>query len=166
MTRRSRLAGVLALAYLAVVGILTLGPTPWPTRATLADYDVLSPGTWLDESTWTRLSSGEFVANILVFVPVGILLRVALPRATWLGATMLGGAVSLAIEVLQMGTDRVSDPRDLLANTAGAAAGAVLAAIVAGVGRLARPAAAARGVRGDRVDVVVPRGAATRPPQG
>jgi VanZ family protein len=130
MTRRSLPFGVLAVAYLAVVGLLTLGPTLWRTRPTAGDYDVLSPSTWLDPDTWVRIGSPEFVANILLFVPLGLLIRLALPRSTWLGATVLGGLVSVAVEVLQVWTPRVSDPRDIVANTLGTLVGALLGSVI------------------------------------
>ena len=138
MTRRSIPFAVLAAGYLGIVALMTLGPTPWRTRPPLGDYDVLSLSTWLDPETWSRTVSAEFVANILLFVPLGLLLRFALPRGTWLGAALLGGALSVAIEILQMGTSRISDPRDVVANTVGALAGALLAALVAGIARVAR----------------------------
>lgn len=141
MTRVTRTAAALATAaYLVVIGLVTLGPTLWRTGPTDDDYDVLSPSTWLDAGTWTNLDSREFVANILLFVPLGFLLRVALPRAGWIGATLLGAATSTAIEVLQTFTSRVSDPRDLVANTLGALAGALIAAIVAASVRALRTA--------------------------
>jgi len=133
MTRRSIPFAVLTAAYLGIVALLTLGPTLWRTRPGLADYDVLSVSTWLDPSTWSRGLSTEFIANILLFVPLGLLLRLALPRATWAGAVLLGGAVSVAIEVLQVLGPRVSDPRDVVANTLGALIGAVVAATIAAV---------------------------------
>lgn len=139
MTRRSRPFAVLAAVYLGVVAALTLGPTLWRTRATQVDYDVLSLSTWLDPETWTRIASAEFVANVLLFVPLGLLLRLAIPRITWIGAGAAGGAVSLAIEVLQVWTPRVSDPRDLLANTLGAVIGALVGAVVAVAVTVARP---------------------------
>lgn len=139
MTRRSIPFAVLTAGYLAVVGLITLGPTLWRTRPRLTDYDVLSLSTWLDPATWSRGISIEFVANILLFVPLGLMLRLALPKATWLGALLLGGAVSAAIEVLQVWTPRVSDPRDLVANTLGALIGALAGAVLAGI---------ARGIRG------------------
>jgi glycopeptide antibiotics resistance protein len=135
-SRGSLLFGVLAVAYLGVIALLTLGPTLWRTRLAAADYDVLSVSTWLDPDTWVRLSSPEFVANILMFVPFGMLLRLANPRATWFGATVLGGAVSVTIEVLQVWTPRVSDPRDIVANALGTLAGALLAALLVAVLRV------------------------------
>ena len=133
MTRASRPFAWLTVAYLVIIGWITFGPTPWRTRPAAEDYDVLSPSTWLDEGTWTRLSSGEFVANILLFVPLGLLLRLAFPRVTWVGAALLGGGITVAIEVLQVWTPRVSDPRDVLANSAGAILGAIGASVVAAV---------------------------------
>lgn len=139
MTRATRVAALVATAaYLALIGVITLGPVPWRTRPTESDYDVLSLSTWLDPATWSGGSSTEFTANILLFVPLGMLLRAAFPRATWIGATLLGGMVSFTIEVLQMFTPRVSDPRDILANAGGALIGALLAAIVSGLVRTAR----------------------------
>lgn len=142
MTRAARAAAVLATAvWLAVIGVITLGPTLWRTGPTDDDYDILSPSVWLDPATWDNLDSREFVANILLFVPLGFLLRAAFPKATWVGAAALGAVVSLVIEVLQVFTPRVSDPRDLLANTLGAIVGALLAALIATVAKsLKRPA--------------------------
>lgn len=130
MTRASRAALIAAVAYLAFVGILTLGPTPWRTGPTEADYDVLSLGTWLDPETWAGGMAREFAANVVLFIPLGMLLRWAFPRLTWAGAALLGGVVSFGIEVGQMWGPRVSDPRDILANTGGALLGAVIAAVL------------------------------------
>lgn len=144
MTRRSLPFAALAVVYLGVIGVITLGPTLWRTLPNRGDYDVLSPSVWVDPETWVRLGSPEFVANILLFVPLGLLVRLAVPRAGWFGAVVTGGVVSIAIEVLQMWSPRVSDPRDVVANTLGAAAGALLAVVVSAVARrtqrsLARP---------------------------
>lgn len=133
MTRRSLPFAVLAAAYLALIGLVTLGPTLWSTRWTQEGYDVLSPTTWLDPDTWVRLGSPEFTANILLFIPLGLLVRLAIPHATWVGAVMIGATASVAIEVLQVWTPRVSDPRDLLANTLGALVGAVLGAVISAI---------------------------------
>lgn len=149
MTRRSRRFAVLAVVYLGIVGAVTLGPLLWRTRATQTDYDVLSPSTWLGPDTWARVGTPEFVANILLFVPLGLLLRLALPGATWFGAVALGGAVSVIIEMLQIWTPRVSDPRDLVANTLGALIGALLGVVVAAVRDRSRGVASeAKPVRG------------------
>jgi len=144
MTRRSLPFAVLAAVYLAVIGVVTLGPTLWRTLPNRGDYDVLSPTVWVDPDTWVRLGSPEFVANILLFVPLGLLLRLSVPRGGWVGAAVIGGAVSVAIEVLQMWSPRVSDPRDVVANALGGLAGALLGVVASAVARrtqrsLARP---------------------------
>jgi glycopeptide antibiotics resistance protein len=135
MTRRSIPFAALAVMYLGVVAVLTLGPAPWRTGRALSDYDVLSPSTWLDPDTWVRVGSAEFVANILLFLPLGVLLRLAVPRAGWLVPVALGTALSIGIEVLQMGSPRVSDPRDVVANSAGALTGVVIASVILAVSR-------------------------------
>lgn len=158
MTRRSWPFLLLAAGYVVVVGILTLGPTPWRTGPVQTDYDVLSFATWLDPATWLRPGDigsdpirwarttgvGEFLGNVLLFLPLGMLLRLALPRGGWVGATLVAASLSFAIEVLQMGTPRVSDPRDLVANTAGALLGAVIVAAIASIRRRATRRAAER----------------------
>jgi glycopeptide antibiotics resistance protein len=130
MTRRSTPFAVLAVAYLGVIGLVTVGPTLWRVRPAQSDYDVLSPATWLDPDTWVRIGSGEFIANVLLFVPLGLLLRLALPRVTSLLPFGISVALSFGIEVLQMGSPRVSDPRDVAANALGALIGVVVAAVV------------------------------------
>ena len=136
------MAAVATVAYLVVIVAVTIGPAPWRTGPVESDYDVLSLSTWLDPATWRGGVAREFTANILLFVPLGALLRWTFPRATWVGATVLGAGMSFAIEVLQMWTPRVSDPRDVVANTLGALAGALLAAIAASIHRLVQRARA------------------------
>ena len=159
MTRRPALLA--ALGYLVVVGAVTLGPAPWRTRAPVEGYDVLSLSTWLSAGTWSTGRPQEFLANILMFVPLGMLVRLGVPRLTWVFAALVGAAVSVAIEVLQVGSVRVSDPRDLVANTLGAVVGAVGVAVAGAVvgavlGRMGPDA---------EVPASVAAGAA-RPPQG
>jgi glycopeptide antibiotics resistance protein len=139
-----RPALVAAVLYLAVVAALTLGPAPWRTRPAVEGYDVLSLSTWLSADTWAVGRPQEFIANILLFVPLGVLLRVGLPRLTWVFAAVVGSAVSVVVEVLQVGSVRVSDPRDLVANTVGAVAGALVVALVSVIG-LARARSSAGG---------------------
>ncbi len=156
MTSRARrpalAAAVLCLAFIALV---TLGPPPWVTRPSADGYDVLSLSTWLDRGTWSVGRPWEFLANVLLFVPLGMLVRLGFPRGTWVFAGFVGSVVSVGVEVLQMGSARVSDPRDVVANTLGALAGAVLVAVLGGVGR---------GVRG-LVGGGSVGGGSARPPQ-
>lgn len=49
----------------------------------------------------TRPVSAQVVANVLAFVPVGLLLGCAFGRIKWWKVLLIGGGVSLVIEVLQ-----------------------------------------------------------------
>ncbi len=74
----------------------------------------------------------DAVMNILVFVPLGLLVPLFLPRARWWSLLGLGAAFSLLIEVVQYGTahllggGHVADVNDLLFNVVGTALGLAL----------------------------------------
>lgn len=120
-------ARILLPLYLAVIGWLTLAPPASLRGVNETEFGVLGVRTWLDAETWSSGRPWEFLANILMFVPLGILLRMSFPRART--ALVVVGAVAIAgaIEVAQLPLDRVSDPRDLVANTLGALGGIVIA---------------------------------------
>jgi glycopeptide antibiotics resistance protein len=123
MTRRIMLP-VATLGYLALVAWATLGPVSWHAIGYEAQYGVLTPSIWFDRSTWSIGSLFEFAANIAMFVPIGVLFAVIAGPRRWGWALVAAGAVSLAVELAQIPiADRISDPRDLLANTGGAAIG-------------------------------------------
>ena len=69
-------------------------------------------------------STDQYIANVLLFVPVGFLLPVLWERFRTLRTVALAGfLLSLAIEVAQMFSFRCTDVDDLLMNTAGALLG-------------------------------------------
>lgn len=69
----------------------------------------------------------EFAANVLLFVPLGVLVPLAWGKfnaLVALGTVGLGLAVSVCVELAQLGiSGRVADPRDLISNTLGAIVG-------------------------------------------
>lgn len=69
----------------------------------------------------------EVIANLLLFVPFGLYLRLLAPTRRWWTAGGMAAGTSLALEVGQyvLGVGR-SDTTDLLVNTAGGLAGLVL----------------------------------------
>lgn len=75
----------------------------------------------------------EFAANILLFVPLGVLMPLAIGSvrpAVLVGTALLGLGVSLVIEFAQWWIPgRVSDPRDLFANTLGTVIGVLAVAL-------------------------------------
>jgi glycopeptide antibiotics resistance protein len=134
MTRRIMLP-LATVGYLALVAWATLGPVSWHAIGYEAQYGVLTPSIWFDRSTWSIGSPYEFAANIAMFVPIGVLFAMIAGPRRWVWALVAAGGLSLAVELAQIPiADRISDPRDLLANTGGAAVGIA----IAGVGWLAR----------------------------
>jgi glycopeptide antibiotics resistance protein len=82
---------------------------------------------------WVPFSRGVFpfdiVANIALFVPLGLTLGWHRSSRTRLAAVLLGALLSLSIEVFQVFTHgRIATITDVLTNTCGAAIGASLAA--------------------------------------
>ncbi|MEG3615420.1 VanZ family protein [Isoptericola haloaureus] len=114
-----------ALTYLGFLALLTLTPRPWGREVDQVPWGVLNPAAWLSSATWTTGTAREFVLNILLFVPAGLL------AARFRGAWGLGAAVLLtgAVEVAQIPlANRLSDPRDIVANVGGALVGLALGA--------------------------------------
>ena len=71
----------------------------------------------------------EFALNMALFVPWGMLAVFVLEARRWWLAALLGFALTVTIEVLQIPSARISDPRDLVANSLGALLGIALACI-------------------------------------
>jgi glycopeptide antibiotics resistance protein len=130
MFRRHPVLTVVTLAYLGLVGVLTLAPMPengpesilWRIVGVFARY----PATrWLDFATV------EFLANVAMFVPLGLFFVLLLGRARWWLAILLGFVLTIGIEFVQQALpSRVSDPRDLVANSIGATLGVFVALVM------------------------------------
>lgn len=126
------LALVGIVLYAGLIAWATLGPVPWRNPANEAANGVFTFELWADPATWSQGTTREFVANVLMFLPLGALLVIALGARRWWLAALLSLGATLAIEVVQWPmNDRISDPRDLVANTAGALVGIALAAALA-----------------------------------
>ena len=74
----------------------------------------------------------ESAANVLLFVPVGILFGLMVSLRWWPLALLLGPALSAVIEIAQrfLLDERVSTVHDVIANSIGAAIGVVMAVIL------------------------------------
>lgn len=124
VTRRALLTIALAV-YLAFVGVVTLDPAP---ADTVTNPWVLS----LLELVPLGYANLEFIANIGMFVPIGVLVTLLSGHA-WL-AIAVGIALTCGIEFTQQFLPaRFTDVSDLLANTLGTAIGALAVAVVARV---------------------------------
>lgn len=128
--RRFTRAWALALGipFLFILGALTLTPSRVEhTMPNLLDLilDAAHRLGW-ESLDFTRL---EILANILVFIPVGILAFVLLPRRVWPLALLVGPVLSLAIETAQRVAlpHRAATITDVLANSTGAIFGVAFA---------------------------------------
>jgi len=126
---------LITVAYLCFVGLVTLTPASDQTDysalaarilAKLQRYPDLEPLT-------SRLSVEriEFLANIGLFVPLGVFLLLLVGARLWFVAMMAGIVLTGMIENIQKSVPgRVSDPRDVAANSIGMAIGIVLALLL------------------------------------
>ncbi len=98
---------------------------------------------------WPRYAPpGDIVLNVAAYLPFGAMLLVALHRRGAIAialATLLAGALSLALESVQMFLpSRIASNVDLMANTGGAALGALAAWLCTRPALLRHPLAALR----------------------
>lgn len=130
--RPLRPAPVLLVLYVALVLWVTLGPVPWAGHGYQAPDGVLDWRIWFDADTWTSGTRTEFILNVLMFVPLGALLARTMRRAPLLVVTAVAVGLGVIIELTQIGmVDRISDPRDVVANAGGALVGVLIARGVA-----------------------------------
>jgi glycopeptide antibiotics resistance protein len=136
-----RALAIVTAVYLLAVAAITLDPLPPdPHRNGLLEA-LLLVFARTPLLAWVTYDVVEFTANILLFVPMGLLLTLLFGRERWWLALALGVAATFTIEFVQLFLPaRVSDTRDLLANTLGTIVGIAVA-------RLVTAAAAARGRR-------------------
>ncbi|MEV7828507.1 VanZ family protein [Microbacterium enclense] len=106
---------------------MTLRPSIYDAdTASVLDAVVRALRSW-PPTGWVTLDLVEFVANVALFVPLGML--VIAWRGRWWHGILIAVVVSAAIETIQLLflPTRVADVRDLVANTAGATLGVALA---------------------------------------
>ncbi|WP_438354498.1 VanZ family protein [Microbacterium sp. CJ88] len=125
--------------YAAVVVVVLLLPVGYSAIVNrLTDWVQGATGVTTFGSGWI-----EFSANVLMFVPLGFLLTL-LFRHPWYG-TLLAVALSAGAEIAQIVIPaRQATLRDVLANSLGAAIGALIAWVVVLASRR-RHAAVSRG---------------------
>lgn len=118
----------LSVAYLVAVGWMTLTVRPYGDDIGGVVDRLLA---WLSRrplTEWVTYAWLEFFANIAMFVPLGVFVVLWFGVRRWWLAPLIGFALSAAIELaqLQFLPSRFADPRDLVANTAGAVLGAAV----------------------------------------
>lgn len=117
--------------YLIFVGWLTLTPQPIdPDQQRLIErvLDALHRRGYAESIDYSRF---EFLANIAMFVPIGVFLLLLFGAGGWWLAGIGSFATTVVIETVQQQIPgRVSDERDLVANTLGGLIGIVIALVL------------------------------------
>lgn len=143
MLHRHPFLSLLTLGYLGFVGLVTLTPaSEQPDYSGLAARILARLERYPDLAPLTsRLSVErvEFLANIGLFVPLGVFLLLLVGTRLWLVALAAGIVLTSMIENIQRSVPgRVSDPRDVAANSIGLALGIVLALVLTRTATLRR----------------------------
>jgi len=114
----------------AILGILAI------VYGTLAPFQIAPGRTWSWNLRWHPLIPGDAAANVLVYVPIGVFLRLLLRRrGSWwfaecLGGLLLAAGLSYLTEACQtILAQRVPSWLDVYCNLAGAALGLAIAPI-------------------------------------
>ncbi|MBC9226835.1 hypothetical protein GL325_10895 [Aeromicrobium sp. 636] len=126
---------VLAGAYAVLLALVGLWPDHVDSGLGLVDQPVVRALAELLTVTPTRLVSlGEVLANLFLFVPVGVVVAYGWPRARLSVAGIAALAISAVIETVQWAApiDRTASALDLVVNTAGGCLGFVVVQAVSG----------------------------------
>lgn len=152
MFARHPVLSLFTLGYLVFVGWVTLGPQPIDEDSNGFIFRALAFFDSHASTAWISYNNLEFAANIAMFFPIGLFLLLLLGRRLWWLAMALGFGLTVAIELAQVFIPtRVSDPRDIVANTCGAVLGVLIGlALTARKARSIRLAAARRPVGATR----------------
>ena len=128
-SRARRLVQAGLAGYLVVVALMTLGPQP-ADDATLGL--VARAVAWLAGLGLPVTYAGvEAIANVVLFVPYGVLGGLLVRRGRWWAVLVVASATSAAIETAQRALPtRYPTLQDWLLNTLGAALGLALLALV------------------------------------
>ena len=128
-TTSHKIAVVLAIVYFAALAGILFWPSPVDRPIDGALTHVIM---WLHSHGLPQWFIGyrkiEFAANILLFIPFGIILTLRLHRPWWWLSVIIAAAVSGAVELAQgiFLPQRFPAWSDIVANTFGAFIGAIL----------------------------------------
>ncbi|UJP09506.1 VanZ family protein [Microbacterium sp. KUDC0406] len=120
------------VTMLALAGVLALTVAPRrivaPARGAFMHLAHVWAGPVVEPMTFLQI---EGTLNALLFVPLGAALALLLSRRWWILAPLIAFALSFGVETIQARIPgRVPDLGDVLWNTAGALAGAIVAGLV------------------------------------
>ena len=131
MLHRHPFLSLATLAYLAFVGWVTLTPgSVAPTQSELV-LRVLARLQRYDDLSWLTYDRAEYLANVALFVPVGLFLLLLFGARFWWLAVAAALFLTTFIETVQKTIPgRVSDDRDVAANTMGAVVGVAVGLVL------------------------------------
>ena len=116
--------------YVITLGIVALSP--------VSPIDGLDLSQELDATGlgWVTYTQLESFANVLLFVPFGLLIALLSPTRWWWAVVVGLVLVAVCIELGQATflPGRVASLGDVIANSTGGAVGVVIAAIIRGIG--------------------------------
>jgi glycopeptide antibiotics resistance protein len=130
MIRRHPVLSAVTLVYLLVVCCITLTPQPVDADSNRFVRDIIEAIHRWPPTSWVTYPGVEFTANIVMFIPMGVLFTLLLGVRRWWVALLVGVASTCLIEGLQsfMPT-RYSEVRDLISNTLGTLVGIGIVAL-------------------------------------
>lgn len=122
---------MLLVVYSMAVLVIVAWPTPVDRGASRAIARVLEALHDRNVLMFLGYRQVEFLANVGMFAPLGVLIGVVLGRRRWGFAILIGFALSAAIELFQLLflPDRFATVDDVIANTLGALLGAFAAGV-------------------------------------
>jgi glycopeptide antibiotics resistance protein len=123
--RDHRMLVVASVAYAVGLGVLVAGPWGQDLNDLTVRCYTFFRYDWQIAPLWVVPEHYGVLLNVLLFVPVGALLA-ALLRGRWWAAVLVAALCSAAIEAVQSRwLERIGSVDDLVANTVGAALGAL-----------------------------------------
>lgn len=130
--RSRRIALVLTAAYLVAVALIAFDANPVDAGG---DPDLFRVLGWLHRHhvpLWVGYSAVEFTANIVFFVPLGVLVTLLIGVRRWWLPVAIGFIASMGIETVQalFLPARTASVDDVLSNTAGALLGTLVGIVV------------------------------------
>jgi glycopeptide antibiotics resistance protein len=147
---RKLLLLALTAGYAWVIWRMTLTPHLFSAGEQSFVNHLIAFASGHSATSWVTYDRAQVLANVAMFVPVGAIAAMWLPRRWFILAAVLAVGLSAGIEYVQgaLLPYRVSDPNDVLANGAGGFLGALFIGVVRNLvpSRQRRPARRARTV--------------------
>lgn len=115
-------ASLLGIYVAMILWITVLGREPQPgSRFIYLPFHTIA-SIWRD--IWHIDIRSNFLGNIILFVPIGILLPIVIEKHKWYWMVGAGFSLSCIIEIIQLVSSRgCFDPDDVILNTLGTSIG-------------------------------------------